>query len=151
MESLTIKEKESLDLLCDCCFVTIRSSEKQNYPHCNFSGGITNLTLLTATEWAGALFTMTLLMRTEEGFQLFKKVCKHNLKAAKNMRKGNSQNNEYDDSEDVIPIAAIDVNDGSLDNVEETEDEEEVAEDDEEDEDEELLLLALGPMYLGQQ
>jgi len=126
--------------LCDRCFVTIRSSEKQNYPRCNFSGGITNLTLLTATEWAGALFTMTLLMRTEEGLQLFKKVCKRNLKNAKNMRKGNSRNDEDDDSEEVIPIAAIDVDDGSLDNVEQTEDEEEVAEDDEEDEDEEFLM-----------
>ena len=30
MESLTLKEKESLDLLCDHCFITIHSSEKQS-------------------------------------------------------------------------------------------------------------------------
>jgi len=140
MSSLTIKEKESLDFLCDRCFVTIRSSEKQNYPRCNFSGGITNLTLLTATEWAGALFTMALLMRTEEVLQLFKKVCKRNLKAAKNMRKAKSHNDKDDYSEDSIPIAATDVDDGSLGNVEETEDEEEVDEDDGEDYDEDFLV-----------
>jgi len=140
MESLTLKEKETLDLLCDRCFVTIHSSEKQSYLCCNFSGGITNLTLLMATEWAGALFTMTLLMRTEEGLQLFKKVCKRNLKAAKSMRKGNSRNDKDDDSEDLIPKATIDVDDGSLDNVVETKDKEEEAEDDEEDEDEGFLV-----------
>jgi len=88
------------------------------------------------TEWAGALFTMTLLMRTKEGLLLFKKVCNHNLKAARDMRKGKSQNDKGNDSEEHICLAAIDVDDGSVENAEETkEEEEEEAEEDDEDED----------------
>jgi len=92
-----------------------------------------------ATEWAGALFTRTLLMRTKEGLPLFKKVCKHNLKAARNMRKGKSQNNKDNDSEDHIPIAAIHIDDGSVENIEET-GEEEVEEREDDDENEDFLV-----------
>ena len=134
MESLTIKEKEALDLLCDHCFVLIRSLEKQTYPRCNFSGGITNLTLLMVTERAGALFTMTLLMRTEDSLFLFKKVCNRNLKAAQNMRTGKSW------PEDHIPIAAIDVDNGSVENVEETKEEEEDDDDNDDDGDKDFLV-----------
>jgi len=71
---LTPTEKTSLDHLVDSVLVPIRQGEQSKYPCANFSCGISNLKLLTATEWAGVVFALSLVVHTAQGFQLFKKL-----------------------------------------------------------------------------
>jgi len=72
--------KHCLDDLVDTTLVTVHSSQRINYPRCNFSCGISNLKLLTASEWAGVAFTIAIILTTEDGFNLFDKVFKQKKK-----------------------------------------------------------------------
>jgi hypothetical protein len=71
---MTVSEKSTLDLLVDRLFSRFRSSEKKEYPRFNFTRGITDLTMVTADEWAGVAFALVLAMHTREGESLFNKV-----------------------------------------------------------------------------
>jgi len=64
-------DKNCRDDLVDKTLVTVWSSQRINYPRCNFSHGISNLKLLTATKWASVAFTVVLSLTTEDGFNLF--------------------------------------------------------------------------------
>ena len=71
---LTPTNKKRLDDLVDELLGGLRSSEKDQYPCCNFSHGFTNLTMITSDEWAGMMFTLLLVMRTPEGAEIMKTV-----------------------------------------------------------------------------
>jgi len=85
LSPFTNKEKHFLDDLVDQTLVTVRSSERTKYPRCSFTRGISNLKLLTATEWAGVAFMVALMMTTEAGYKLFNKICKRTEKNRKNL------------------------------------------------------------------
>jgi len=76
----TTTEKHDLDIMVDNILVTIRSGERSKYPQTNFAKGISNLKLLTANEWAGVAFALSLLVSSDKGFRLFQKVCKRKRK-----------------------------------------------------------------------
>ena len=67
MAAMTDSEKAAIDRLVDKLFVGQRSSERKNFPRCNFVRGITNLKLVTADEWAGVVFTLALLCMSVPG------------------------------------------------------------------------------------
>jgi hypothetical protein len=74
-----------LDKLVDTILVPVRSGERSKYPRSNFARGISNLKLLTASEWAGVAFSISLIVCSEQGFDLFDRVFK---------RRGVLRNNE---------------------------------------------------------
>ena len=82
----TNKEKHYLNDLVDQTLVTIHSSERTKYPRCSFTHGISNLKLLTATEWASVAFTVALMMTTQDGYKLFNKVSKRWEKNRRNIQ-----------------------------------------------------------------
>ncbi|HEY9297419.1 MAG TPA: hypothetical protein VIQ31_13820, partial [Phormidium sp.] len=71
---LTLSEKDRLDKLVEIMLVPLRSSVKNHYPRYNFSKGITNLTLLTADEWIGVAFALSIVTASEKGQRLFLEV-----------------------------------------------------------------------------
>ncbi len=85
LSPFTNKEKHILDDLVNQTLVTICSSERTKYPRCSFTRGISNLKLLTATEWVGVAFMVALMMTTEAGYKLFNKVCKRQGKNRKKL------------------------------------------------------------------
>jgi len=70
LDKLTPTNKKRLDDLVDELLGGLRSSEKENYPRCNFSHGFTNLTMITSDEWAGMMFTLLIVMRTPDGEEI---------------------------------------------------------------------------------
>ncbi len=68
---LTPAEKHRLDAMIEGVLVPLHSSQKNKYPRCNFSKGITNLTLLTAAEWIGVVFALSLITISKEGTNLW--------------------------------------------------------------------------------
>jgi len=74
LDPLTPTQKKELDDLVDELFVGLRSSEKHQHPRTNFSHGFTNLTRITSDEWAGMLFTLLLVMRTDKGRHIMRNV-----------------------------------------------------------------------------
>ena len=77
IEPLTATEKHELDLLVDQ-ICRERSTMRREYPRVNFTKGITNLKLITASEWAGVLFTLALLSTTSRGYALFRSIAERN-------------------------------------------------------------------------
>jgi len=73
-------DKHCLDDLVDKTLVNVWSSQRINYPGCNFSCGISNLKLLTVTEWAGIAFTVAIILMTGDGFNFLNKVFKQKKK-----------------------------------------------------------------------
>lgn len=71
LDMLSPAEKATLDELVDRVLYKQRSSCKGDYPRYCFANGFTSLTQLTSDEWVGTLFTLLLVLRTEEGHQLF--------------------------------------------------------------------------------
>ena len=57
---LNNQEKSELDAICNDMFQNLKSNKKQEYPHYMFFSGITNLTLLTAAEWVGVAFLLSM-------------------------------------------------------------------------------------------
>jgi hypothetical protein len=74
----TASEKAELDRMIDEAHVTHRSSESSAFPRCTFRKGITNLSLLTADEWLGVVFSLALVTMSEQGHQLLAHVLKKN-------------------------------------------------------------------------
>ncbi len=48
-----------------------------NYSHANFACGVTKLKLLTLSEWVGVVLTISLIVLSVKGFNLFAKVIIH--------------------------------------------------------------------------
>lgn len=70
----TPSEKAHLDYLIDQCHKHHRSSERKNFPRCSFHKGITNLSLITADEWMGVVFSMALVIMSSAGMKLLEKM-----------------------------------------------------------------------------
>ena len=73
---MTDSNKEGLDRLADCLFNASynRGYAKSNlFPRCNFTGGFSSLTNLTADENAGKLIVVSILLETVSGLQIFEK------------------------------------------------------------------------------
>jgi len=108
LSSFTTKEKHFLDDLVDKTLVNVRSSERTKFPRCSFTRGISNLKLLTATEWAGVAFTIALMMTMDVGYKLFHKVCKRMEKHRKKIANGEEEDNVLNDDgsnmEDTVSI-----------------------------------------------
>jgi len=76
VDPLTPKEKHELDMLVDTILVAVCSGEQSKFLHLNFAHGISNLKLLSASEWADVAFSISLIVSSEQGFELFDKVFK---------------------------------------------------------------------------
>lgn len=76
LDMLSPTEKAALDELVDRILYRQRSSCKKDYPRYCFANGFSSLTQLTSDEWVGTLFTLLLVLRTEEGNELFTGECK---------------------------------------------------------------------------
>ena len=59
--------KKDLDFLIDEIFGRLRNSEQANFLRSNFTHGYTNLTMLTADEWAGMAMTLLVVNRFQRG------------------------------------------------------------------------------------
>ncbi len=70
VENLTRSEKAVLDRLVHHTFSRMRLSAKKEFPRCNYVRGITNLTMITADEWAGVAFTLVLVFHNRQGWAL---------------------------------------------------------------------------------
>jgi len=57
---LNNQEKSEHDAICNDMFWNLKSNQKHEYPRYMFSKGITNLTLLTAAEWVGVAFLLSM-------------------------------------------------------------------------------------------
>jgi hypothetical protein len=71
LDKLKPREKAALDELVDRLLYKLRSSAKKDYPRYCFANGFSSLTQLTSDEWVGTLFTLLIVLRTEEGGELF--------------------------------------------------------------------------------
>ena len=67
VESLTPKQRAAIDTIVDDMMGNLRSSKKKDFPRVNFTHGITNLTFLTAEEWAGVALAYLLVCRSHRG------------------------------------------------------------------------------------
>eukprot|EP00978_Attheya_sp_CCMP212_P022154 scaffold65736_cov55-Attheya_sp.AAC.5 len=97
IELFTAVEKAKLDhiVLNDvlCCQPQRQSSL---FPRVNFVKGITNLTLITAEEWVGVALAMLILISTDEGVEVYMRMCK---------RKSKGFSTEKDDDADDINVS----------------------------------------------
>jgi hypothetical protein len=65
--SLTVAKRAELDRIVHNVFCCQKNSVRSQFPRADFTHGITNLTLLTATEWGGVCFTLMLLTMMKSG------------------------------------------------------------------------------------
>jgi hypothetical protein len=70
VDPLSTRCKAALDNLVDDIICDHRSCLKSEFLRTNFSKGLTNLTLLTASEVPGCLFALGLLMSTDAGYEI---------------------------------------------------------------------------------
>ena len=66
-------EMANVDKTVHHTFARYRASGKTSFPRCNYVRGITNLTCITANEWAGVAFTVLLTMHNREGWSILSK------------------------------------------------------------------------------
>ncbi len=59
--------KDATDHLVDAHFGSLRSNQKDRFPRINFQRGFTNLTMLTAKEWAGVALVYAIVCSTTAG------------------------------------------------------------------------------------
>jgi hypothetical protein len=64
---MTVGKKAAIDRIVKNVLRCQKNSLRRKFPRADFSHGITNLTLLTATEWCGVLFTVLLLSMLKSG------------------------------------------------------------------------------------
>jgi len=60
----TAHEKHQMDVLVDKILVPVHSGERSKFPRTNFAHGVSNLKLLTANEWAGVAFAISLIVQS---------------------------------------------------------------------------------------
>ncbi len=77
--SFTTREKHQMDILVDNILVPIQSGEQSKYPPKKIALGVSNLKLLTANEWAGVAFAISLIVHCCQGYNMFQKVYNCNL------------------------------------------------------------------------
>ena len=71
MDLLKPAQKAILDDLAYTVIARQRQTESRYYPRTNFSHSVTGISMLTADEWVGVLFTMTILLQTRKGTNAF--------------------------------------------------------------------------------
>jgi len=64
---LNNQEKSKLDTICTEMFRYLKSNQKKEYPCYMFTKGITNLSLLTASEWVGVAFLFLMFTISSHG------------------------------------------------------------------------------------
>jgi hypothetical protein len=64
-------DKVDLDHLVDRLFGKLQLTTTRDFLRTNFTHGFTNLTMITADEWAGMTYTLLILLRTECGSKIF--------------------------------------------------------------------------------
>lgn len=74
MSQFSPSEKVELDLLSQKLYSTLRSGARSEYPRANFNNGISNLTMITANEWAGLAMTIVQIAVTRKGKDLMDRV-----------------------------------------------------------------------------
>ena len=89
----TAGELAELDTLIDEMHSSLKNSEKYSFPRCSFKKGVTNLALLTADEWIGVVFTVTLVAVSCRGRALFERVTVRQHPAYKDEHDGESVHN----------------------------------------------------------
>ena len=71
MDLLKPSQKAIIDDLSYTVIARQRQTESRYYPRTNFSHSVTGVSMLTADEWVGVLFTMTILLQTNKGKAAF--------------------------------------------------------------------------------
>ena len=71
MDLLKPSQKAIIDDLSYTVIARQRQTESRYYPRTNFSHSVTGVSMLTADEWVGVLFTMTILLQTTTGQSAF--------------------------------------------------------------------------------
>jgi len=64
---LNNQERSKLDSIAVSMFRNMKSNQRHEYPRYAFTKGITNLTLLTASEWVGVAFLLSMITISSEG------------------------------------------------------------------------------------
>jgi hypothetical protein len=64
--------KASVDQFAEQVLRQQSQTERRNFPRCDFSKGLSNLTQLTAQEWGGVCFSYMVILTSSPGIQLFK-------------------------------------------------------------------------------
>ena len=72
MDQIKPAQKAILDDLAYTVIARQRQTESRYYPRTNFSHSVTGISMLTADEWVGVLFTMTILLQTQRGATAFR-------------------------------------------------------------------------------
>ena len=91
--------KAAVDKLVDLIFGQIRSYEKHRFPRMNFKRGFTNLSNLTAKEWAGVALVFAILCNTIAGKDLLEHMFADNEEEIRKVSKDNPQFAQY-----VVPV-----------------------------------------------
>lgn len=73
---LTKTERNQIEELSKRLIGTTRSGIRDEYPRGHFHSGFSNMTLLTASEKIGLLFSLHLCLRTEQGYEVFETALK---------------------------------------------------------------------------
>ena len=88
-------EKHVLDKFVDQVLVPQKQSERKMFPRVNFTNGVTNLTQITAEEWAGVAFTLLVFLMTQPG------LCVHNSMVKRKFAKVPAEERTV---EEVVPM-----------------------------------------------
>ena len=67
VDYMTPTEKHVLDKFVDQILVPQRQGIRKDFPRVNFTNGVSNLTQITAEEWAGVAFTLLTFLMTQTG------------------------------------------------------------------------------------
>ena len=109
--AMTDSQRANVDNVVDQCFCTFSSSETRNYFTTNCARGLTNLTLLTADEWVGALFTYLILAQLPKGFDMMKTAfTRHRDETYENSLKS-TKTDKNNETEEIIPKSPLNIND----------------------------------------
>jgi len=71
---LNNQEKSLLDSISVDMFWNLKSNQRNEYPRYMFTKGITNLTLLTALEWVGVAFLLSMITISSQGWHFWKAI-----------------------------------------------------------------------------
>jgi hypothetical protein len=104
VDPMSPKHKKLLDLLIDKIFGKLRSAEnaRSDFLKSNYTHGYTNLTMLTADEWAEMAFTLLVACKSKEGSKIL-------TDAGKYVPEDDDMAGLADLIEDVAPKASVDM------------------------------------------
>jgi len=80
IELFTVTEKNTFDHIVNDVLCCQPQRQSKLFPRVNFAKGITNLTLITAEEWVGVALAMLILISTDDGDDVYKRMCSRKFK-----------------------------------------------------------------------